>query len=343
VSKRAALPQRAPGRSAVSFALAALLAAGALAAAAPGPPDRDTQASAAVSGEPEDGFTLPFFPIGLPGVHAYNARVVAALDHAGTFYTQCCDTTITVFTGESVSRGTTALACPAQPVFPECFVAPSCVCAYGGTSAFQVTGGYTGGIFGPTWLLYDGHAGWDYDYARDTPIVAPRAGRLCKAMQDEINGELGAASAWDAFHTFYVDHGEFAGIGYASWFLHADALDGVDLQGAPLVDLEVGDCANVASGQLVARVGNFGTFLPHLHFELRVHDAALGPEDSPQVVDPYGWTGDEVDPWSTGTNRQALSRTAAVWVPEPPRAALTATAMTVLALLRRYSARVIPA
>ena len=289
--------------------------------------------------DPVEAFSLSFFPIGIPGVDAYNARVVAALDHSSTFYTGCCDTTITAYTGETVTRGPSALGCPAAPEFPACFVASNCICAYADPEGdpFIVNGNYAG-AFGVSFLLYDGHPGYDYGYAFDTPILATGSGQLCKAIQDEINGTRGAASAWEGFHTFYIDHGTFGEEGYASWYLHAAELDGTATTGAPLENLAVGGCAPVVAGQLVARVGNVGTLLPHLHFEVRTYTPILGPEQFSRIIDPYGWTGEDPDPWSQGSNGQALSRSQPVWVPEPARGSTSALVVVLLAGLRRYRA-----
>ena len=103
--------------------------------------------------DPTDGFTLPFFPIGVPGIHAYNAPIVSTLDHSSTFYTQCCDTTITAYTGETVTRGASAFQCPAAPTAPTCFFTPNCICSYPDPEGdpFIVNGNYTG-AFGPSVL-----------------------------------------------------------------------------------------------------------------------------------------------------------------------------------------------
>jgi hypothetical protein len=293
------------------------------------------------AGGPTDGFTLPVFPIGAPNVNAYNAAMVSALDHAGTFYTQCCDTVITAYTGETVTRGDGGeFGCPAPPVFPECFIAANCICSYadGEGDPFIVNGNYTG-AFGSHILLYDGHAGYDYGYGFDTPLVATRGGQLCKAFDDPINGTSGQPNAWDGFHTFFIDHGTFGQTGYASWYLHATDLDGVDMSGQPLANLGVGGCAQVEDGQLVGRVGNFGTFAPHLHFEVRIYTPAFGPEVFPQVIDPYGWTGAGPDPWSQGGNNQAASRLHTVWVPEPSASALALAALIAIGAISSSSRR----
>ena len=73
-------------------------------------------------------FTLPRFPLEPLRLSAYRVEITAVLDHSSRFYTQCCDTEIAAYTGETVVRGTDAL-CPVEPVFPVCFF-QICVCSY---------------------------------------------------------------------------------------------------------------------------------------------------------------------------------------------------------------------
>ncbi len=253
--------------------------------------------------------TLPVFPVGVVGASPYATPVIAALDHAGAFYTGCCDTRITVFTGESAERDANAVLCPAAPTFPACLFA-SCLCGYAAADAspFVVNGSYAG-VVGPSHLQYDGHAGWDYEANAGVPLVATRAGSLCKAIADPVNGTAGQPTAWDGFHSFYIDHGVIAGAGWASWYLHASDLSG------GLAALAPGECAPVTTGQQVALAGNAGTFVPHLHFEVRRYEPADGPEAfSAKVVDPYGWRGTMPDPWTEpAANPQAAPQGPALW------------------------------
>ena len=257
-------------------------------------------------------FSVRRFPIGLPGATPYTAPLFAVLDHAGTFYTQCCDTQITAYTGETAFEGPLDLGCPAAPELPMCLITPGCVCAYRhpASTAFVVNGHYVGPGLGGAFLSYDGHAGYDYAYAAGTPLIALADGTLCKAVADPVNGHVGAPTAWDKFHTFYVDHGVVDGTGYAAWYLHA-----TDLVGA-LAGLAPGACAPVADGQTIATVGNVGTVVPHLHFEVRTYDPAEGPEGpAARVIDPYGWTGSTPDPWTDPLeNFQAEGRAAPLWI-----------------------------
>ena len=165
-------------------------------------------------------------------------------------------------------------------------------------------------------LYYDGHAGYDYDFAAGTSIVAAAAGSLCKASVDFVNGSLGMPTAWDGFHTFYIDHGVRAGQGWSTWYLHAADLQGSGSGGEPLADLEPGQCAPVVEGQVVAPVGSFGTGAPHLHFEARRYVPADGPQAlSAKVVDAYGWRGAYADPLADpGENSQAASQLEPLWI-----------------------------
>jgi hypothetical protein len=148
---------------------------------------------------------LASFPIA--GRSPYGTTIIAVLDHAGGFYTGCCDTEIVAFTGEHATRGDDAVLCPAPPDFPACLVA-SCLCGYTNAAGtpFAITGSYSG-VVDAQHLQYDGHAGYDYEAGAGTALVATRDGMLCKAIADPVNGTAGAATAWDGFHAFYIEHG----------------------------------------------------------------------------------------------------------------------------------------
>ncbi len=271
------------------------------------------------SGVCGDGFILPAFPVDWLGQDAYSAPMISVMDHTGPFYQRCCDTQITAYTGESAERGVVNELCPAEPDFPACFLNTLCICGYYSAdgSSYVVNGNYEGALSNPSVLSYASHAGYDYRYQAGTPLVATADGSLCKAQEDPINGHFGASSGWEKFHTFYIDHGVVGDHGYASWYLHAADLAGTDTGGNPLTDLLVGQCAPVVAGQQVGTVGNFGTFAPHLHFEVRRHPPAGSPESSAaNVIDPYGWLGDKgADPWNDpAENFQAEGNAMALWL-----------------------------
>jgi murein DD-endopeptidase MepM/ murein hydrolase activator NlpD len=245
-----------------------------------------------------------------------------------------------------VTRSPAALlaAAPSSPTsvtageFPSCLLAPGCLCSYahpdGGS--FVLTASYVG--IGTTHLLYDGHAGYDYGYGFGVPIVAPRAGMLNKAQEDAVNGRFGFVSAWDKFHTFYVDHGVIEGVGYATWYLHAS-----DLETPVLQALAPGGCAAVAEGEVVARVGNTRTGAPHLHFEVREYVPADGPEAaSSRVFDPYGWQGAASDPWEDPSENPQAERRRVGRIAGPPTAVHARAATRPSAASRRLPTAVGP-
>jgi cysteine-rich repeat protein len=255
-------------------------------------------------------FHLPILPVDDGTATAYTAPVVSVMDHSGGFYTGCCDTRITAFTGETATRDAAAVFCEEPPDFPSCLFA-FCLCGYRHPAGapFTATGTYAS-PFGPEYLYYDGHAGYDFSYAAGRLLVATADGVLCKALHDPVNGMAAAPTAWDAFHTFYVDHGSAGGVGWASWYLHAAAL------APPWSLLTPGACAPVAAGTTVGTVGSTGTGVPHLHFEVRRYVAADGPEaSSARVVDPYGWRGAGDDPLAApGENPRAITQGAPLWI-----------------------------
>jgi cysteine-rich repeat protein len=259
---------------------------------------------------------LSRLPIDAGSAGPYDAPIISLMDHSGLFYSRCCDTRITAFSGATAERGADSVLCPVAPDAPTCLTAP-CQCGYGNPDGtdFDVTDGYTG-LFSPGYLYYDGHAGYDYDYGFGTPIVAPAPGSLCKAIPDPINGGLGQPTAWDGFHTFYIDHGVFDGTGWSTWYLHAADLAGMGTGGESLPGLAPGECAPVADGQAVATVGNHGTGAPHLHFEVRRYVPGDGPAaNTAKVVDAYGWRGAQPDPLADpGENYQAASQPDPLWI-----------------------------
>jgi hypothetical protein len=151
-------------------------------------------------------------------------------------------------------------------------------------TAFAINGHYVGQDCGagpnPAYLSYDGSPGYEFAIPKLTPIYAPAAGELFKAWIDPVNPSKACPglTAWDAAHTFYIDHGN----GYSSWFLKADALD-------PSIEAQIGSdyskSAHVNAGDRIAFSGSFGhcgtpDSLPSgLAFEMR--------QGLTDVVDPY--------------------------------------------------------
>lgn len=126
--------------------------------------------------------------------------------------------------------------------------------------------------YSSSWYLnYDGHCGYDFSYSIGTPIIAPADGDLSRALvNDPINGNNKAATAWDGFHSFYIDHRN----GFFTWFLHCSNLH-PDIE----TKLQVSNKVFVARGQIVAYLGKVGTMGAHLHFEVR--------DKNNCILDPY--------------------------------------------------------
>lgn len=127
----------------------------------------------------------------------------------------------------------------------------------------------------PTYYLnYDGHAGYDFPYQLDTPLVAPANGKLFKASEgkDAIYG-----ASWSKDHSFYIEHKN----GFVTWFRHCNKLE-------DKIEQAIGNdhekSVSVTKGEKIAFLGNFESWKnkgtsTHLHFEVR--------NDKGEIADPY--------------------------------------------------------
>ena len=79
-------------------------------------------AGACPTGTCVPAFTLARFPVGVvPAASPYAAPMIAVMDHSGLFYSRCCDTRITAFTGATVERGEdNSILCPVAAGAPGC-------------------------------------------------------------------------------------------------------------------------------------------------------------------------------------------------------------------------------
>lgn len=152
----------------------------------------------------------------------------------------------------------------------------------------------------------DGHSGYDWPLPEGTPLRAVADGVViysqadgafyCRHLERNVTGQL----------RVIVAHDSPSGHVYMSHYVH---------NSENLV--RVGDV--VSQGNLVANSGNTGCSTgPHLHFEVRSYEKSLPPAggivgvlDRVDLlgvpVDPYGWEGSGVDPWSADA-RGAPSR-----------------------------------
>jgi len=125
----------------------------------------------------------------------------------------------------------------------------------------------------------DGHSGYDWLLPVGTPLLATSDGTVVFAGLDPqfFCPVLGRTVA-DQLVVSIRSEGSGR---YDSQYLH-------------LARIDVAEGDRVARGQVVGLSGNTGCSTePHLHFQVRAVD---GPNPG-ALVDPYGWGGDEPDPW----------------------------------------------
>ncbi|MBA3468281.1 MAG: peptidoglycan DD-metalloendopeptidase family protein [Herpetosiphonaceae bacterium] len=116
-------------------------------------------------------------------------------------------------------------------------------------------------------LGYDGHNGWDYELARDTPVLAAAAGRVL------YGGWMDNGCATPA-GVVVLQHAN----GYRTGYWHLGR-----------VDVAAGD--DLAAGAALGLAGSSGCAQDvHLHFSVQ----RLGRD-----VDPAGWCQASADPWAS--------------------------------------------
>ena len=134
---------------------------------------------------------------------------------------------------------------------------------------------------------YDGHVGIDWLLPENTPLFAVTGGEVtlagtetfaCILQDNEIVNQLTVR------FKFIAPNGDW----YTAVYTHLNR-----------IDVAVGDI--VTEGQQVGLSGVTGcvgkSHLAHLHFQLE-HYVNLNPPEA-YYVDPYGWEGPGIDPWST--------------------------------------------
>jgi len=149
------------------------------------------------------------------------------------------------------------------------------------------TGTCPGGLTGAqSYLDYDGHSGYDFNYAGDSdqgdPILATAAGWLEIPASDFVNAPCtGDAGQYNSLRILHSN-------GLETWYLHA-------IEGSECIPFNGSSCSGpddparptpgemvwVDAGSRIGSVGATGTGSPHLHFEVR-------QSNTQQPVDPFG-------------------------------------------------------
>lgn len=203
----------------------------------------------------------------------------SVFDHSNPNYTQT-DRRIVAFSGAAAYK-----RCP-WPA-PEGTAPPGASCDAG-------DGGYWSHELGD-WIYYDGHDGIDYGIAYRPVLAAADADQVVYAgWWDPQNHRANLGLYVQLRHPN----------GYTTTYGHLSAV--------AVQSCETPGCTRLARGEPVGLSGNTGNSIgPHLHFRLS--------DPYGRAVDPYGWSGEEPDPWS-------FNQSESLWVGYPalvyPRIAL---------------------
>ncbi len=118
------------------------------------------------------------------------------------------------------------------------------------------------------WLFYDGHDGWDYGLYYEN-VLASADGVVTYA-----GWNVAGCPKCGFGQEVRIDHGN----GFTTRYAHLSA-----------VGVSVGQ--HVRRGQVLGTSGNTGSSTgEHLHWGVYLTDGFI-------AVDPYGWAGDDPDPW----------------------------------------------
>jgi hypothetical protein len=159
---------------------------------------------------------------------------------------------------------------------------------------------------GHSYLSYDDHSGYDYPANAGTPIHAAHDGRLCVAsnltFKDGVNlwRDLSycpmasiAPMQWDTYHAFFVRNSV---TNLESWYLHSASVSGGICTGASGLHPDIAaqivakGYVDVNEGDMIACVGGFPNFGPHLHFGAYKFPNPVPAGDIARkyMKDPYG-------------------------------------------------------
>ncbi|MCL1464234.1 M23 family metallopeptidase [Argonema galeatum A003/A1] len=134
----------------------------------------------------------------------------------------------------------------------------------------------------------DGHEGYDWLMPEGTPLLAVAPGVVSFAGEGQPFRcpPLGNRTVTGLY--LYIIHTAPNGERFQSEYVHLSRI-GVQ-NGQP-----------VRSGQQIGLSGNTGcSTAPHLHFGVR--RLTNTNNGQPTLIDPYGWSGNNPDPWSQNPN-----------------------------------------
>jgi murein DD-endopeptidase MepM/ murein hydrolase activator NlpD len=136
----------------------------------------------------------------------------------------------------------------------------------------------------PSFLGIDGHEGYDWQLPIGTPITAVAAGTVIDATLAGPSFFCPLINAPTSNSRVILQHALPGGVIVRSLYVHVDQ-----------INVAIGQ--TVAAGQVIATSGNRGcSSNPHLHFA--VNRVTQTNDGTPSPIDPYGWEGAGVDPWT---------------------------------------------
>ncbi len=212
----------------------------------------------------------------------YIAKISSVFDHSmkdenGFFKRLGCDKVVIAYTDEVGNVDPDTQICAKGPGYR--FKLED-----GVYSKFYVNNNYVGSRkWGPTYLNYDGHPGYDYPVEIGTPVYAAGTGTIV-ILQGENNSASGKY--------IRIKHSVGSDF-YQTQYLHLNKIkDSLVKNGT------------VTSGELIGESGDTGTVSAHLHFEVKkcLDSTCLDNNDVP--IDPYGWHPPvpTIDPYKTLTD-----------------------------------------
>lgn len=133
--------------------------------------------------------------------------------------------------------------------------------------------------------MTDGHSGYDWNVPVGTPLLAVAAGRVVRVDESSVSFFCPPLNAnVNNQKSVFIEHTLPGGQRIQTWYVHNS-------------ENRVTVGQTVTAGQVVALAGSTGcSTQSHLHFEVYLVSATT--PTTLRTIDPYGWSGAGVDPWS---------------------------------------------